>query len=82
MNMSETDVLAPNLLRLAYDFMAAFAADRISALTHLRVMLDSMEEWQYRQWVEHLGTILVEEERTVEEWHAMFSALESLDVYH
>jgi hypothetical protein len=42
-------------------------------------MLDSMEEWQYRQWIDHLGALLVEEECTAEEWHAVFSALESLD---
>lgn len=79
MHMHEADLLAPNLLRLAYDFLAAFAIDQSAALTHLRVTLDSMEEWQFRQWIEHLGTILVEEERSVEEWHAVFSALESIE---
>lgn len=79
MNINEADVLAPNLLRLAYDFMAAFTIDQSAALAHLRVMLDSMEEWQYRQWIDHLGALLVEEESSVEEWHAVFSALESLD---
>lgn len=79
MNMNESYSLEHNHPRLAYDFMAAFAIDESAAIAHLRAMLDSMEEWQYRQWVDHLGALLVEQQRSAEEWHSVFSALEAID---
>lgn len=79
MTMNATDILAPNPLRLAYDFMAEFTLDQTAAIGRLPVMLDGMDEWQVRRWFDHLAELLVEEETPAETWHALFSALETLN---
>ncbi len=79
MNMATSTILAVNTLRLAHDFLAAFTIDPASAIAHLRVNIDSLDEWEFRQWIDYLGALLVEEESTPDVWRAMFTALEAID---
>lgn len=78
MKIPETEGSTINPLRLAYDFVADFSIDRPSALKALRSHLKVMSADEVRQWFDHMGELMADEDITGVARFALLSALENM----
>lgn len=74
--MSVTGTANPNLLRLAYDYVAGFSIDQPSALESLRGALTEMSCDEIRQWLTHMEELMADDDIAADTLFALLGLLD------